>query len=120
MASWNKRSRGPSGWAEAVFRAEGGDGLFQLLADLVDTIRFRSIDRRTDRRDQAAIGCQQGGGHGERVRESDSPVEGQSARPDFGELGEELLDLARLVWTGEDEDGAAQHFAQLGDELVIE
>jgi hypothetical protein len=29
-----------SGWFEAVFRAESGDGLLQLFADLVETIRF--------------------------------------------------------------------------------
>jgi len=44
--------------------------LLELFAEIVETIRCCGIDGCTDRRDQAAVGCQQGRGHGERVAES--------------------------------------------------
>ena len=78
-----------------VLGAESGNGLLELFAEIVETIRFCGIDGGTDRRDQIAVGCQQGRGHDERVRERDSAVEGESAGADLGELGEELPDVAR-------------------------
>ena len=52
-----------------VLGAESGNGLLELFAEIVETIRFCVIDGCTDRRDQTAVGCQQGRGHDERTRE---------------------------------------------------
>src|SRR6187200_1509774 len=84
---------GLSARCEPVLRAESGNGLLELFADFVEAVRFGSVDGCTDRGDQTAVGCQQGGGYGKRVAERDSAVKGESARADLGEFGEELSNL---------------------------
>lgn len=61
--------------AEAVSAAESGNCLLELLAEVVETVRFcEVVGGCTDRRDQAAIGCQQGRGHAKCVCERDAAV----------------------------------------------
>jgi hypothetical protein len=64
--------------AEAVSGAESGNCLLELLAEVVETVRFCGvIGGCTDRRDQADVGCQQGRGHGKCVCERDASVKGE-------------------------------------------
>ena len=61
--------------AEAVSAAESGNCLLELLAEVVETVRFcEVVGGCTDRRDQAAVGCQQGRGHAKCVCERDAAV----------------------------------------------
>jgi hypothetical protein len=96
---------------EAVSGAEGGNCLLELLADVVEPICFCRVDGCADRGDQAAVGCQQGSGHDERVRKRGCAVEGESAGADLYEIGEPAylnpdvtthLDTAQLTDLGDD------------------
>jgi hypothetical protein len=42
---------------EAISGAEGGNGLLELFAEIVETIRFCGVDGCTDCRNQTAVGC---------------------------------------------------------------
>jgi hypothetical protein len=66
--------------AEAVSGAGSGNCLLELLAGVVETVRFCGVvGGCTARRDQAAVGCQQGRGHGKCVCERDAAVKGEPA-----------------------------------------
>jgi hypothetical protein len=75
-------------------------------------------DGCADRRDQAAVGCQQGRGHDERVCERDSAVEGEPAGADLGELGEELPDLACLLRAGEVQEAVHLVVGDVGEQRL--
>jgi hypothetical protein len=45
-------------------RADRGNGLLELLADIIETICCRAVDGSTDRGDQCAVIGEQGRGHG--------------------------------------------------------
>jgi hypothetical protein len=61
--------------AEAVSAAESDNCLLELLAEVIETARFCGVvGGCTDRRDQAAVGCQQGRGHAKCVCERDAAV----------------------------------------------
>ncbi len=74
------------------------------------------IDGCTDRRDQTAVGCQQGRGHDERTRERGSAVEGEPAGAVLGELGEELADRTGLLEAGEVEEAVHLVVADVGEQ----
>jgi hypothetical protein len=66
--------------AEAVSGTGSGNCLLELLAGVVETVRFCGVIAGcTARRDQAGVGCQQGRGHGKCVRERDAAVKGEPA-----------------------------------------
>jgi hypothetical protein len=48
----------PSLWWPPRSGTDRGDCLLQLLAEIVETIRFCRFDGRADRRDERAVGCQ--------------------------------------------------------------
>jgi hypothetical protein len=67
--------------AEAVWGAESGNCRLELLAEVVETVRFCGVvGGCTDRRDQAAVGCQQRRGHGKCVCERDAAAKREPAR----------------------------------------
>jgi hypothetical protein len=43
---------------EAVLGTEGGDCLFEFLAEIVETIRVGAVDAGADGRDHSAVACQ--------------------------------------------------------------